>query len=1102
MIISLAVLTGAVAAFLLTMPLDLSRFNARIESAIEARVNGDVELGRVIVKVLPSPEITLSQVEARYREGELFSADRVYARLRLLPLLSGRTSFEAIEADRPVLFLVRDHNGALNLSEFLKKEKPPEKEKDSKPPKKEEKKLLIDSLQVTGGRFVFIDRFPMQTASFDITAINASSTLPETGMAFTASGKLEPATPISLYGLVNGPVIEGQGVIEDLSLLAFNPYIRQPGARIKGSVDLDLTYKFEKTLTTMAKLEYLGIVASYPSVWDKPLVSPSGSADMTLKTGKGVFELSVNDIVLNMDDFKANGSLRLSGPRKGKSMDLKASTTPVEAARFLSLLPIRKMSPAVAEKVRSIKPLGGTVAIEELRLAGKLKDLKGTGLLDNPQVAAALSVNKASFMYKDLKTPFTNVSGSLSYRDRTLSFSNITGRYSRQILDNLSGQIKNLSGDGPFALRVEGSLDVEDTLKLAENRTKGAFKERLSALDANGVASVKANVSGSLKRKEPFKYSGETILRNGSAYYKGVPIGFDSLDASVAFNNERITIREARARTDSSSIALTGLVEGYRGADPYFSLKTEGAITSETLGKATGKGPEKLNIKGSVPFTLSAEGRKKDFHAKASVNATEAGVFIDKYLDKAPGFALKAEAEGGLKGNEATIRNARLAFGGSVMTGSGSKTLGGPVYSASLISEQLRITDLDAISPYLDSGYASSGVLSFNVKTAKGPGQSSASYDGSVKIKEGSFDTGLIGSPIHNINAAAEFGGNKGTLAIERLETGSTVLEGKVDVLDITERAVLFDLNFPKLHAEDLMPRKREKKPEEIKQQEQEAGAKPEPEKKKPFTGNGTIKAAEGDLWKHQFKNLSADVLLNKDVIVINPASIEIDGGKLTANASIFLAENDPRQFIADLDAKGLQFEQVTGARSPRKFLNGVASGRIKLTGMKGDAPFARRLNGNATIVVEGGRLWKFGFITDIFSFVNIISLDELFTKGLPYKDITGSFTMNRGTISTSDLVFDSDSLRMSAIGRLQMPENRMDLTLALHPFVTIDRIIKNIPIIGWIITGKEESTVSFYFDIEGPVNDPDITPLPVKTIEKGVLGILQRLLNPFKWFD
>lgn len=1104
-ILSLAALAGAAAAFLLTMPLDLSRFNDRIESAIEARVNGDVELGRVIVKVLPSPELTLFQIKASYKEGALFSADRVYARVRLLPLLSGRTSFEAIEASRPALFLVRDRNGALNLSEFLKKEKPPEKEEPPKPPKEDkEKKVLIDSLQVDGGRFVFIDRFPMQTASFDITGINASSTLPENGTAFTASGTLQPSTPISLYGLVDGPVIEGQAIVEDLSLLPFNPYILQPGARVEGNIDLDISYRFDDTLVTKTQLDYRGLNASYPSVWEKPLVSKSGSAVVTLKQGKGLFDLAVDDIVLNMGTFTANGSLKLAGPRKGKSMDLKASTTPVDAARFLSLLPVRKMSPAVAEKVKAIKPLAGTVAIEDLRLAGKLKELKGTGLLDNPQVAATLLVNKASFVYKDLKTPFTGVSGSLSYKDMTLSISNLTGRYSRQILDRLSGQIKNLSGDGPFEVRAQGSLDVKDTLALAESRTKGSLKERLSALDADGVASIKANLSGSLRRKEPVKYSGETILRNGSAYYNGIPIGFDSLDASVAFNNDRITVREASARTDSSSITLAGSLEGYRSADPYFSFRSEGSLAAETLSKASGKGTEDINITGAVPFTLSAEGRKKDFRAKAAVDATESGVFIDKYLDKSPGFALKAEVQGGLKGAVADIELARLAFGGSVVEGSGSKTLGAPVYAASLISEQLRIADLDEISPYLDRGYASSGVLSFNVKTAKGPGQDSASYDGRVSIKDGSFDTGLIGNPVSNISATAEFGGNSGNLVIERLETGATVLEGRVDVLDLAERAVRFNLNFPKLHAEDLMPRKREQKAENgTKQEEPPAESEPGPEKeKKRFTGNGTVTAAEGDLWKHQFKSLSAGITFNDDIIEIKPLTLDIDGGKATASSTIFLTDEDQRLFIADINANGLLFERVTGAASPRKFLNGVARGRIQLTGMKGDAPFARRLNGNATIVVEGGRFWKFGFITDIFSFVNIISIDELFKSGLPYKDITGTFTMNKGVITTSDLAFDSDSLRMSAIGRLQLPESTIDLTLALHPFVTIDRIIKNIPIVGWIITGKEESTVSFYFDIEGPVKNPDITPLPVKTIEKGVLGILQRLLNPFKWFD
>jgi hypothetical protein len=1097
-IIPLLALTGASAIFLLSVPLDLTRFSDRIEAALEARVNGDIEIGGIVVKVLPSPEFTISQVEARYNGSELFSADRVYARVRLLPLLSGDAAFESIEARRPALYLVRDREGALNLSKFLKEEKPPEKE----PSASKDRKISIDNLNVKGGRFVFTDRFPMQTASFDVTGINSSSTFSEKGTAFTASGKLEPATPLSLYGLVNGPAIEGQGIVEDLSLLAFNAYIKPPGARVTGKVDLDLSYKFDKLLLTKANVEYRALEASYPSTWTRPLYSPSGTGFMTLKTAKGLFDLAVDDIVINMKGFSAKGSLKVSGLKGSRSMDLRASSTPVDASQFMYLLPIRKMSPAVAGKVMEIKPLAGTVAVKDLRLAGKINDLKGVKILKNPQVSASLSVNDATIAYGALESPFTNVSGSLQFKEGNLSFTNLTGRYSSQVLERLSGRVKDLTGDGQFDVKAEGSLDIRDTLNMARSRAPGALKDSLMALEADGFASLNTHVSGSLKRKEPFKYSGETILSNASAFYKGVPLGFDSLDATVAFNNDRVTVKEARARSDSSSIALTGSVEGYRGPDPYFSFRSEGAIAAETLSKATGKGPEKLNIKGAVPFTLSAEGRKKDFRAKASVDATEAGVFIDRYLDKAPGFALKAEAEGGIRGSDARVENARVSFGGgSVVEGAGSKTLGAPDYRVSLISEQLRITDIDDISPYLDSQYASSGVLSFNVKMIKGPGQDYPSYDGHVKIKDGSFDTGLIGNPVRNVNASAEFGGNTGSLAIERVETGSTAMEGHVDVLDMAGRVLKFDLNFPNLHAEDLMPRKREEKPEKAALEEEDASQKPV-KKKKPITGSGTIKALEGDLWNHQFKSLSADVKIENETVEIKPISLDIDGGKVSANTTIFLAVEDPRLFIADISSNGLLFERMTGARTAKRFLNGTARGKILLSGMKGDAPFAERINGTADIVVRGGRLWKFGFITDIFSFVNVISLDELFKTGLPYKDIEGKFTMNRGIISISELTFDSDSLRMSAVGSMRVPQNTLDLTLALHPFVTIDKIITNIPIVGWIITGKEESTVSFYFDIEGPVSDPDITPLPVKTIEKGVLGILERLIKaPFSLF-
>lgn len=1088
---ALATVSGIV---LLSIPLDLTRFNGRIEAAIEARVNGEVELGSVIVKALPSPEVTITGIEARHKGRLFFLADRVHARARLLDLLTGKASFEAIEADNPALLLTRDREGRVNISDFLKA--PAAKDGKSR-------KLSIDYLRVEGGSFDFVDRFPMQTAVFSLTGIKASSTITERGTGFTATATLAPETPVSFYGLVDGPAIEGQAIFEDLSLAAFNEYIRPPTAAVKGLVDLDLSYKFDKVLITKGPLEYRQLEASYPSTWVKPLMSPSGSAVITLKIGKGLFDLTVDDIVINMKGFSAKGALRLVGPENQKVMDLVASSTPVDAKSFLDLLPARKMPREAARRVLSIKPLSGTVTVKDLHLTGKVKEMKGTGLLTNPEIYASVSVEDASFAYNGVERPFTGVSGGLEFKGGVLKFAGLTGRYAKQTIERLDGRMKDLAGSGAFELDARATLDIRETLEMAASKATETAKERMEKVDAEGTAKVSAKVSGSLKRKELIRYSGAASVMNGAVYYDGLPIGFDSVDASVDFNNDSLKVSGARIRSDSSVVSLAGTIDDYRGDDPRISISSEGSLTAETLSKATGKGPSEMNMTGPVPFTLTAEGRRGDFQAKASADATATGLFVKRFIDKAPGVSLKAEARGRLKGQTATIESATVTLGSSVVKGAGTKKLDAPDFSVSVASEQLKIADIDSISQRFDRGYKSSGTLAFDIRAARGPGQESASYEGRVSVIDGSFFTGLLPNPVKNANARAMFGSNAGTLIIDRVETGSTVLTGRVNVLDMTGRVLRFELDFPYLHAEDLVPVAREKQPDTSWMEDEEfTQENAAPKTKKTITGYGSIRAVEGDLWGHEFASLSADARIDADKIVIEPVALDIDGGKATANAVIFLDDNEPRLFVADMDANDILLERLTSARTARKVLNGNARASISLVGMKGDGPLTRRLNGKASAVVTGGRLWKFGFITDIFSFVNVISLDELFKKGLPYKKINGEFTIDRGIVSTNQLTFDSDSLRMSAIGTLSLPDKEIDLTLALHPFVTIDKIISNIPLVGWIITGTEESTVSFYFDVQGPAADPSITPLPVKTIEKSVFGILERLLKfPLQFF-
>ena len=88
----------------------------------------------------------------------------------------------------------------------------------------------------------------------------------------------------------------------------------------------------------------------------------------------------------------------------------------------------------------------------------------------------------------------------------------------------------------------------------------------------------------------------------------------------------------------------------------------------------------------------------------------------------------------------------------------------------------------------------------------------------------------------------------------------------------------------------------------------------------------------------------------------------------------------------------------------------------------------------------------------------------------------------------------------MSAFGDVNALKKRIDAQLGFHPFVTIDKIITTIPLAGWIIGGKNKSFLSMYYEINGPLKNPEVYPVPVKTIGKGILGILQRtIVTPVK---
>jgi uncharacterized protein YhdP len=159
-------------------------------------------------------------------------------------------------------------------------------------------------------------------------------------------------------------------------------------------------------------------------------------------------------------------------------------------------------------------------------------------------------------------------------------------------------------------------------------------------------------------------------------------------------------------------------------------------------------------------------------------------------------------------------------------------------------------------------------------------------------------------------------------------------------------------------------------------------------------------------------------------------------------------------------------------------------------------------LNGRLRLEIEEGMIERFNILAKIFSILNVTQiligrLHDLKTKGLPFHRITASILVKDGIASTDDFVVDSDAMKITLIGNVDLGRNKIDARIGIHPLVSLDTVLSNVPIVGYILTGKEKGFLSYIYEVSGDLNDPKIEgAIPLKSLGQGFLGIIRRLLE------
>ncbi|MGB1361564.1 MAG: AsmA-like C-terminal domain-containing protein, partial [Alphaproteobacteria bacterium] len=195
---------------------------------------------------------------------------------------------------------------------------------------------------------------------------------------------------------------------------------------------------------------------------------------------------------------------------------------------------------------------------------------------------------------------------------------------------------------------------------------------------------------------------------------------------------------------------------------------------------------------------------------------------------------------------------------------------------------------------------------------------------------------------------------------------------------------------------------------------------------------------------------------------------------------------------------KKLRFysEDISSAYSMLSGTNPTKGGRI---GMVGDVDEKGIIKGNVSLtdinvldVPESTRLLK------LFSVVGIF--DALQSKTLEFKSIRGKFSLKDGVYSTENISALGKTIAVSAKGNININDSTLDLKGMILPSYKLGSVIKDIPIIGQIISGADgQGPITQKYTAKGTFEDYEVK---VDSTGLFTLGILRNVFDVFTSSD
>jgi hypothetical protein len=251
-----------------------------------------------------------------------------------------------------------------------------------------------------------------------------------------------------------------------------------------------------------------------------------------------------------------------------------------------------------------------------------------------------------------------------------------------------------------------------------------------------------------------------------------------------------------------------------------------------------------------------------------------------------------------------------------------------------------------------------------------------------------------------------------------------------------------------------------------------------------------------------EFQDVQASLDLQGARIKVPQYLAILAGGTLRGSAELRRSEDQLYLGLSFQQEDGRIGELLPALVGEKQEITGTMSLGGALWGQGGTTTgFRESLTGNLALRVRDGVLGRYTVTAKILAILNLAHLLEaqgpdLDSRGMPYQQITADFKIERGLARTENLVLKSPAMRITAVGSVNLVEKTVEMTMGVRPFQNLDSVISKIPVAGWLLGGQEQSLVVAYFRVTGPVSDPQVVAVPLRSVSRNVFGILRNLLE------